>query len=201
MNYAAAILIAYLIGGISFSYLVGKMVRGVDLRTIGSGNLGATNVFRQIGARWGIAVMLLDLAKGIAAVMVGRWLVGPGNGPLLAGLAAIVGHSFTPFLGFRGGKSVATSAGVFFSLAPIATGLALFVFVVTTLASRMISVGSLLAALALPFAILWRHAENRLLIACSLLVTLLIWVRHRSNMARILKGEEARFSFSKEGGD
>ena len=198
--YAAALLIAYAIGGISFGYLAGRISRGVDLRTIGSGNVGATNVIREVGTGWGILVLILDMLKGVAAVLVGERLIGAGNGPIFAGFAAILGHSFTPFLGFRGGKSVATSAGVFFTLAPFATGIALFAFIVTLLMTRMVSAGSLLAALVLPLALAWRNTENRVLIGLGLLVTVLIWLRHRANLGRILRGEESRLSFSRPEG-
>ncbi len=192
---------AYLLGGIPFSYLAGRLARGVDLRELGSGNLGATNVFRQIGPAWGVAVFLLDLAKGWLAAAIAAFLVGPGLVPVLAGLAAILGHSLTPYLRFRGGKGVATSAGVFLYLAPSATGVAFLVFLVVAMTIRIVSVGSLAAALALPIAVRLLQPGEYWLFWFTLLVALWVWIRHRSNLARLFRGEEPRFSLSREGGD
>jgi glycerol-3-phosphate acyltransferase PlsY len=201
LSWILVLLGAYLLGGISFSYVAGRLARGADLRRLGSGNLGATNVIRQIGWSWGLAVLALDLAKGYVAVAAAERILGAGPGPLLAGLAAILGHSFTPYLGFKGGKGVATSAGVFLRLAPGATGLALAVFLAVLLSFRMVSVASLMAALSLPLAVLLLREGDELLLALTLLAALLIWIRHRSNIARILRGEEPRFHLSRQGGD
>ena len=119
---------------------------------------------------------------------------------MAAGLAAILGHSFTPYLGFRGGKGVATSAGVFLRLAPAATGLALAVFLVVMLLGRIVSLASLAAATALPLLLLWRRPDEHVLLGFALLIAVLIWVRHRSNLRRLLRGQEPRLSASRKGG-
>ncbi|MCP4548817.1 MAG: glycerol-3-phosphate 1-O-acyltransferase PlsY [bacterium] len=197
---AIVILLGYLLGGIPYSYLIGRTVRDIDLRRVGSGNLGATNTFREIGARWGVLVMILDAAKGWLAVWLGSLIVGPGLAPVLAGLAAILGHSFTPYLRFKGGKGVATSAGVFICLAPVATGLAVLVFAVLLVTCRYVSVASMAASLSLPLLILWRDPLNRSVQALALLVTLLIWIRHRTNIVRLVQGTENRFELSRKRG-
>lgn len=195
------LLAAYLIGGIPFSYLAGRMAKGVDLRTVGSGNLGATNAVRELGWGWGLGVLVLDIAKGwVAVALVQAWSGGEWL-PVLAGLAAIIGHSFTPYLGLRGGKGVATSAGVFLRLAPAATGLALVVFLVVVLATRWVSVASLAGATAIPLLILWLQPGNMPLLSFGLLVALLIWLRHRGNLGRLARGEEPRFALGRKGGD
>jgi len=197
-----ALLMGYLIGGVPFGYLAGRLALGVDIRTLGSGNPGASNVFRQAGASWGVAVLLLDAGKGLLAVLLAGLLLGPGrDGWVLGtGVAAILGHSFTPYLSLRGGKGVATSAGVFLGLAPGATSVALVVFLLAMLLGRMISLSSLGAALALPVALWFMEPENRLIFCASLFVAALVWYRHRSNIGRILKGEEPRFTLRRKEG-
>jgi len=197
----ALLLLAALVGGIPFGYLAGRLVKGVDLRRVGSGNLGATNAIRQLGWGWGLAVFGLDVLKGWVAVALAQRLGGQGPSwlPLAAGFAAILGHSFTPYLGFRGGKGVATSAGVFLRLAPAATGLTLLVFAVVVLASRTVSLSSLTAATAMPLFILWRQPGDRPLLGFAIVIALLIWIRHRANLRRLLRGEEPRFGRPRKG--
>ncbi len=193
---------AYLLGGIPFGYLAGRLVAGVDLRQVGSGNLGATNAIRQLGWGWGATVFGLDLLKGWVAVALaqrygasaGAWL------PVAAGLAAILGHSFTPYLGGRGGKGVATSAGVFLRLAPVPTGLALLCFLAVMLLFRIVSLSSLAATTALPLLLVWRQPDQPLLLGFALLIALFIWIRHRGNLRRLLRGEEPRLGGPTRGG-
>jgi glycerol-3-phosphate acyltransferase PlsY len=199
---ALVLLGAYLLGGIPFGYLAGRLVAGVDLRQVGSGNLGATNAIRQLGWGWGAAVFGLDLLKGWAAVALAQ-RVGAGAGgwlPVAAGLAAVLGHSFTPFLGFKGGKGVATSAGVFLRLAPLATGLALLIFAAVMLSSRIVSLSSLTATTALPLLLLWRQPDEPLLQGFAVLLVLFIWIRHRANLRRLLRGQEPRLGGPRQGG-
>ncbi len=195
MSHLILFLLSFLIGGIPFGYIAGRIVLKTDIRTLGSGNLGASNVFRQVGPAWGLGVLLLDAAKGLAVIYLARALF-PGGADwisLLAGVLAILGHSFTPYLGFRGGKGVATSAGVFLGLAPAALGLAFAVFLITMIIARMISMSSLMGALALPIALWLLYPEKYIILVASLFVAALVWYRHRSNIGRILKGEEPRF--------
>ncbi|MCP5116028.1 MAG: glycerol-3-phosphate 1-O-acyltransferase PlsY, partial [bacterium] len=151
MTAAGAILLAaYLIGSIPFAWIAGRMAR-IDIRAVGSGNIGASNVYRAVGPAAGILVLAADISKGVAAVWIARKWGGGGETILvLAGLAAIAGHTWTIFLHFRGGKGVATASGVLFSLVPMETSICLVLFLVCVAFGRMISLGSIVAAAALP---------------------------------------------------
>jgi len=186
---------AFLLGAVPFSWLLARLVRGVDIRSVGSGNIGATNVARSIGMGPGLVALVLDAAKGSAAVLLARWLLAGEAHPAvleaLAGGMAILGHNFTPFMRFRGGKGVATGAGVFGVLAPWALLAAVLVFILTVAVSRMVSLGSVLAAASLPVAV-YALDGGRAVVALSLLVASLVIARHRTNLRRILAGNENR---------
>ncbi len=175
----------------------------MDLRTAGSRNIGATNAYRVLGARWGILVFALDAAKGYLAACV-PLLLAPVFGPpatpdallvakLASGVAAILGHTFSPWLGFRGGRGVATSLGVFLAIIPVPTLLAFGVWTALVLVTRRVSVGSIGAALAYPFLVIWllRGDPHRFLL-CAIVsaVALLVIVRHKANIQRLLTGTE-----------
>jgi len=175
----------------------------VDLRTAGSRNIGATNAYRVLGARWGILVLLLDAAKGFLAVRATHPLAvafGRTASPdgllvagIAAGVAAILGHVFSPWLGFRGGRGVATSLGVFLAIAPIPTLCAFGLWILLVLLSRRVSVGSIGAALAYPFLVVFllRDDSHRaLLVGIAALVSLLVILRHKANIERLLQGTE-----------
>jgi glycerol-3-phosphate acyltransferase PlsY len=189
---------AYLLGALPFSVWIAKWTRGIDVRTVGSGNPGATNVLRSAGRGPGIAALACDVLKGIAAVGLAR-LVTPSPAWLgWAALAAVVGHVFSVFLDFRGGKGVATAAGALGAVSPAATLVALAIFVVIVAATRYVSLGSVVGAIAFPVA-LWVIAGRELdagarlsLLASSSLIGLLIVVRHRANLGRLLAGTENR---------
>ena len=195
---------AYLSGSVPFALLLGLLL-GKDIRKIGSGNPGATNLARAAGRGWGIAAFVLDFAKGLLPVLAARWLEEAGEARLLhwpgmvaaaAGLAAILGHVFPIWLRFRGGKGVATTFGVMAGLSPAATLLAGVVWAGVYLASRTVSLASIAAALALPAGVLLfeRGGERfHLLLVFSAAISLLIIIRHRSNIARLIRGEELRF--------
>jgi glycerol-3-phosphate acyltransferase PlsY len=213
-------MLAYVLGSIPSAYLAGRWSKGIDLRQHGSGNLGATNVFRVLGPWAGSLVLLADIAKGAVAVLVLPHLgasdaapVPGGWWPCVLGLAAVLGHSYTCFLGFKGGKGVATSLGVFLGLAPWATGLAVLTFALVFGWTRMVSAGSLLAAVVLPVSVLVLHEWappgtpapsdpaswwGRPVAGLALLLGLLVWLRHIPNMRRIASGTENRF-VSKKG--
>jgi len=186
--------------------LIGR-ARGVDLRTAGSKNIGATNAFRVLGARWGILVFLLDALKGFAASMFPRLASGIAAGgiaaggaapdllapTLAAGIAAILGHIFSPWLGFKGGRGVATSLGVFLGILPRPTLLAFGLWIILVAISRRVSVGSIGAAISYPFLVAWgtaRDPQRGVLITVSAVIALLILVRHLPNIRRLLKGTE-----------
>jgi glycerol-3-phosphate acyltransferase PlsY len=183
----------YLIGSIPWGYVVSRLLRGVDIRTVGSGNLGAANVWRALGFKAGLAVALLDVGKGFAAALLGVWLGDELTG-LLAGIAAMVGHWRPLFMGLaRGGKMVATTGGVALALAPLACLAAGAVWVVSFLATRYTSVASMLAAVALPvFALVFGSSVPVLVFAAGAAFAILLL--HRANIARLLSGTENRFT-------
>lgn len=193
------VVLSYLLGSIPFGLLIGFLA-GKDIRQHGSKNIGATNVWRVCGWRWGLAAFLLDFAKGLVAVLL-SWhfptgMPSPYPG-ILAALAAVVGHNFPVWLGFRGGKGVATSAGVVAGLMWQPFLVAFGVFLITVAASRYISLGSMLGSLALVVAALVLvpapfGANLPLIILAAILCAMLI-VRHRANISRILNGTENRF--------
>ena len=194
---------AFLLGALPFGLWVGQRARGIDVRRHGSGNLGATNVYRTLGARLGLLVFALDVGKGACAVLAARALAGPAfpGGTNAAGLcgaiAAVLGHSFTPFAGFRGGKGAATAAGARLAATPGASTVALAGFVLAVLLTRRISVGSLAAALLLPLA-LWLLPfawQGSFAAWTGTAVGSLIVLRHLPNLRRLVRGEEPAFDF------
>lgn len=188
---------AFLLGAIPFGFMAGKL-RGVDLRAEGSGNIGATNTLRVLGIGPGVAVLLLDTLKGFAPIWAARqgfflspwWVVG-------AGLAAVLGHTFSPFLGFKGGKGVATSLGVLIGLSPLVALISTLVFAVVVAVSRYVSLGSILAAIT-QAALLWTLAPTPLAFrAFGLLVAGFVVFKHSANIKRLLRGEENRLGRKK----
>ena len=195
MNYAF-LAFAYFLGAVPTSYWVGKTFHGVDLREHGSGNLGATNAFRVLGWGSAVPVVLVDLAKGFLPVWLFPMLTGAGFGWTLAfGAGAIAGHMFSLFVGFKGGKGIATSAGVFVGLAPWAVLGALVVWCLLTFSTGYVSLGSIGAALVLPplIAVTPHRGESGLLWFATALALFVVWA-HRGNIGRLMRGEENRFS-------
>ncbi|MBU7315901.1 glycerol-3-phosphate 1-O-acyltransferase PlsY [Paenibacillus oleatilyticus] len=198
MTNLLSLLIGYLLGSISFSYLAGKVLKGIDIREHGSGNAGATNTLRVLGKGPGIAVLLLDVLKGVAAVWVGTWL--SGGDPLfevLAGISVIVGHNWPVFFGFRGGKGIATTIGVMATLAFLPALIAGIVAIVSIAITRYVSLGSLLFTALLPILI-WFMVDSREIFALSLLLFVFAWVKHRSNIVKLLKGQENKLGAKKQ---
>jgi glycerol-3-phosphate acyltransferase PlsY len=181
---------AYLIGSVPFALILARRMGTADLRRIGSGNLGAANVLRTSGVRAGVTVMLLDIAKGVGSVMLVQRFDG-GAVTAAAGLAAIVGHVFPVWLRFRGGKGVATACGVFSVLTPLAVGPSLAVFLSAVWVTRYISVGSILASVALP-PIAYATGSPAPVIGAALAASTLILIRPRTNLSRVLAGTEQR---------
>ncbi|HUP21649.1 MAG TPA: glycerol-3-phosphate 1-O-acyltransferase PlsY [Thermoanaerobaculia bacterium] len=196
---ALAVLVAYLLGSISWSYLIVRVLRGVDIRTVGSRNPGATNVLRVAGPVPAAAALLLDAGKGAAAVVFARWL--EASTPVVAavGVAAVLGHLYPVFFGFRGGKGVATAAGTLAMLAPWAVLCCLALFVVLVAWTRYVSVGSVATAVACPlfvlvFGLVGWNADPRWpwLFAGVLVIGLLIVFKHRENLGRLAAGTEKK---------
>ncbi len=198
------ILTSYLIGAIPFGFLIPKFFGVADIRRVGSGNIGATNAYRSAGPVAGILVLICDIGKGVAAVMLARLMPGTVI-PLeyllfAAGMAAILGHIFTIFLGFKGGKGVNTALGVMITILPLETLVGLVVFIIVVSFTRYISLGSILAASALFLLtfIEWLFKIKELhpvYIVVIFLLAVLIIFSHRSNIKRLLDGNENRFSF------
>ena len=189
--------LAYLLGSIPFGFLTAKTVKGIDIRQFGSRNIGATNVFRVVGKKWGILVFILDALKGYLAVSIPVFLTHQKDIPPALGFAvlAIAGHSFPVWLSFRGGKGVATSLGVFLAITFMPTLIAFAFWIIIFLITHIISMASLAAALLFPLIItLYHHGRPGFpwLLATSLLLAFFMFYTHRPNIGRILRGEEKR---------
>ena len=209
-HYFVIALVGYLLGSIPFGYLLVRFVRHEDIRAVGSGNIGATNVLRSGSKGLGALTLLLDTAKGVAAVYAGEWLAHvfisattsasastsiPRDAAALAGLFALLGHVFPVWLRFKGGKGVATGFGVFAALLPLAALGTLVVFAVVFALSRYVSLASILSAVALPLLALWLNRDGYtppLLLALFLIPAVII-VKHHQNIRRLLSGTEFRF--------
>ena len=196
VNPSVFLVVSYLLGSIPFAYLAGR-ARGVDLRTVGSGNLGATNVWRTFGWRWGVPVFLADALKGAIPAGLFPWFIASDRTDVWAvayGLAAIAGHAKPVFLLFRGGgKGVATSAGVFMALAPVATIVSLLLFGATVRATGYVSLGSIVAAFALPLGVILSQGRHSLYVWPSVFITAFVCWTHRANIGRLRRGEEPSF--------
>lgn len=205
MALAGLLIIAYLVGAFPTAVLAGRLLRGIDIRTQGSGNAGATNTWRVLGWRAGVSVLLIDLGKGVvAAALVTR--IPLGSLPLdsstiaiLCGMAAVIGHVFPVTAGFRGGKGVATGAGMLLAVAPVPMGIALGVFGVAILLSGHVSLGSILGALCVPVTIALLNtiggaAYPMLLIGLTAALAAFVLFTHRSNIVRLLQGNERTVS-------
>jgi glycerol-3-phosphate acyltransferase PlsY len=182
---------AYLLGSIPFAFLVPRYLGGVDVRRAGSGNVGATNVWRTTRLSLALLVLLLDAGKGALAVLAVRLLGAPSGLQVVAGLCAIAGHMYPVWLGFQGGKGVATTGGVFAVIAPLATLGATAVFLAVAWASRYASVASMSAAVALPAGAWLLPGVREATLAASVAAVLVLW-RHRDNMVRLRSGAEPR---------
>jgi glycerol-3-phosphate acyltransferase PlsY len=198
-------LVGYLLGSFPAGYFAGRLA-GVDVRSLGSGNIGATNVLRVLGKRWGYPVFVIDAFKGFAAVRLAflfatYW---PQAKPyaeyfaILAAIMSVAGHTFPVWLRFKGGKGVATSAGALIGLLPLAVPLVFLVWVLVFETTRYVSLASITAAIALPIIVgvfaRWKFVDTWALIYFSIMIMLLVLWRHRSNFSRLLKGTEQRFT-------
>lgn len=209
LSIAIVAVVAYLAGSIPFGFLVAR-AKGIDIRTVGSRNIGATNVFRVLGRGPGVLTFLLDVLKGYvsaallpaaAAAIAGAPPCSPSHFRLLGGVFAVLGHSWPVFLGFKGGKGVATSAGMLLGVAPGAVGLAFAAWIAVFLVSRYVSVASIAAAAVLA-ALTWapRFRADALTSSLLSLLALAVIVRHRANIRRLLDGTESRFAPARAAG-
>ena len=191
MSTAAALLLAYLVGSVPFALLLARRWGAGDLHDVGSGNIGAANVFRVSGPRAGVLVAVLDIAKGAASVLLAERFVG-GSGAAVAAVAAVVGHVYPVWLRFRGGKGVATACGAFVILTPIAMAVAAGIFVAVVWITRFVSLGSVIASASLPPLAFALGSPIEAGLAATAAATLIVF-RHRSNLARMRLGLERRF--------
>ena len=191
--------VSYLLGSIPFGYLLVRFFRKADIRAQGSGNIGATNVARAGGKGLGMLTLLLDLGKGLIAVLIARHLAPgrpgfPSDLAVGSAVAAVLGHIFPVWLGFRGGKGVATALGVFLALAPSVALAGVGVFALLVLTTRIVGLASVIAAALFPiFALLLLPDRSTVFLGGIALIAMLVIVKHRGNMARLLKGTEPRF--------
>ncbi len=203
MLHVLLVLLAYLLGSIPFGYLIVRVRGGGDVRESGSGGTGATNVTRRAGKWAGVLTLALDALKGLVAVVIARWLIGEETSVnwwvVAAALAAVAGHIFPVWLGFRGGKGVATGLGVFLGLAPLAVLCAVPVFVVVVWATRYVSLGSMTAAAVLPVCVWLLGARGGAppaslapLLTAAVAGAALIIFKHRANIGRLVRGEESK---------
>jgi glycerol-3-phosphate acyltransferase PlsY len=203
LRLAWILLAAYFLGSIPFGLFLAKLLGGSDVRKAGSGNIGAANVARVVGPLAGILTLLLDTAKGAAAVwLAARFTHESAVWMMLAALAALVGHCFPVWLKFKGGKGVATALGVFLALCPLAALAALLLFALVVACWRYVSLGSISAAAAIPLLMyfLWapHHAPPLIIALGSLAASLLVVYKHSANIQRLVQGEEPKFSSSKK---
>ena len=203
LHVMAVVVVSYLLGSVNASILVSRKIFKVDIRAYGSGNAGSTNAFRVMGKKWAIPVVIADLFKGGLAVWFGYcMLVGfdlADLGKLIAGLAVIIGHIFPVFFGFKGGKGVMTTAAVVAFVDPVVFAVVLGAFLVVALATRWVSLGSMVGATAIPVAMYYLHRqqgmETTLFVVLSTLIPIIVIAMHRANIQRIFAGTESRFSF------
>jgi acyl phosphate:glycerol-3-phosphate acyltransferase len=203
MKAVLIIFAGYLLGSIPFGYLIVRAKAGADIRETGSGGTGATNVSRRAGKFAGLLTLVLDALKGVAAVFLARFIAGPdqNTGWLVAaaGLTVIVGHMYPVWLGFRGGKGVATGLGVFLGLAPLAAAFAAILFLIVVVLTRYVSAGSIAAAVALPLFVWLQNkyvkagAEQGPILLVATIGALLLVFAHRANIVRLMQGRENKF--------
>ena len=191
MYYVLIALLSFLIGSIPNGLIVGKLMRGVDVRQYGSKNIGATNAFRVLGPGPAVLVLVTDAVKGMIGVYLGQILIGTSYAQLLGGIAAIAGHNWSIFLGFKGGRGVATGLGVIAVLVPKVTAVVFVVWAVIVFFTRLVSLGSIVAAALVPISMYFFGEEPEIL-AFGVIAAAFVIFRHRPNIERLLKGEEQK---------
>jgi acyl phosphate:glycerol-3-phosphate acyltransferase len=202
----AGIITSYLIGSIPTAFIFGKLIKGIDIRKFGSGNVGATNALRVLGKGVGISVLVLDILKGVIPIFLSQIIVERTNIPaeilrLLMGISCICGHNWTIFLDFKGGKGIAATLGVFIGLAFKTPGLGMILILVVLswllvfVLSRIVSLSSIVAAIFLPLLV---HVfkQSQVIFSVSLVLSLFVLLRHRANIVRLLKGKESQLNFN-----
>jgi len=192
--------LGFLLGSLPSGYWL-ALARGVDIRKKGSGNIGATNVGRILGREWGYLIFALDALKGWLAVwLAGEFLQAGDNWTVVTGMAAVAGHVFSPWLNFKGGKGVATSAGVLLGLAPAVLFWTAAIWGISFAVKKIVSISSLAAAAAFPFLVMWLEPGRPGLLVAAWALAALVWYRHRDNLQRLVQGKENGFSKPKSSG-
>jgi len=206
LRIAAPLVVGYLVGGIPWSLIIGKRFFGIDPRQHGSGNLGATNVLRTVGVRAAVVVLLLDIGKGALSVVVGMLFCPPtvtGNARdwVLIGvaMAAVLGHMYSPYIRFRGGKGVATAAGAVLVVMPLVWPILFVSFALVVALSRMVSLGSVIIAIEFPVLVWLIYPDRPAFKIFSVVAATMVVFRHRANIGRIYRGEESKISWSRRG--
>jgi len=187
-------IVCFFIGSIPFGVLISRRVASIDITQRGSGNIGATNVARELGLKWGLATLALDILKGFSPVYIFSHYFNTGDetGIFIVCLALLLGHQYSPFQKFRGGKGVATALGIFLAVSPLMALIAVAIFVITVYTSDFVSLGSMVSACAMPLSLLLYHKSGHLVVA-SLVMAALICLKHGDNIRRLLRGEERRW--------
>jgi glycerol-3-phosphate acyltransferase PlsY len=204
----AGIAVSYFVGSIPTAFIFGKLLKGIDIRKYGSGNVGATNALRVLGKRAGITVLVLDILKGVIVILFAQTIVprvdlSPDIFRIVIGISCICGHNWTVFLNFKGGKGIATTLGVLIGLALKTPGLGvvlLFVvlcWILTFVLFKIVSLSSLISALVLPVSIAV-FRQSKIILIASLLLSIFVFIRHKSNIIRLLQGKETRLNFGKK---
>ncbi len=191
MEYLLIGALSYVVGSIPNGLIVGKMLKGVDIRQFGSKNIGATNMYRVLGPWPAFLVLITDIAKGVAGVYIGQAFLGAPAAALAGGIAAIAGHNWSLFLGFQGGRGVATALGVIAVLMPKVTAIIFLVWAAIVLLTRYVSLGSIIAAAVAP-PLIWLFGEQPEYLYFGLVAATFVIYRHRPNIQRLLKGEELK---------
>ena len=204
LEYIIAFILAYLLGSVPTAVWVGQIFYGIDVREYGSGNAGATNTFRVLGKKAGIPVLIIDILKGACAVMMARLFAGDMpteellvNFQLSLGIAALLGHIFPVYAGFRGGKGIATLLGIMIAIHPKAALIALLIFLVVFVITRFVSLGSMVAAVSFPFiVIVVFKSDITSLVIFSLFISVLVLITHQKNIERLLRRQESKVKIS-----
>jgi glycerol-3-phosphate acyltransferase PlsY len=198
VEYLLILVLSYLVGSIPNGLIVGKLTSGVDIRQFGSKNIGATNAYRILGPGPALAVLITDIVKGVAGVYIGQTLGGTPVAALVGGIAAIAGHNWSLFLGFKGGRGVATALGVIAVLMPKVTAIVFVVWAVIVYFTRYVSLGSIVGAFIAP-PLVWLFGERPEYLYFAIVAAFFVIVRHRPNIQRLLKGEEVKIKYGGAG--
>ena len=194
MTFFCLIILSYFFGAISSGVWIGKIFKNIDVRDYGSKNSGATNSYRVLGAKLGIAVLIIDVLKGFIPLYIANKFNLAYNDLVILGLVAILAHTFSCFISFKGGKGVATSLGVFLFLAPVITLILLVIFILVVYFTKYISLGSITAAFLLPIFTFFTHRDTYLF-TLSVVIAIFVIYRHKTNISRLLSGTENKFKF------